>query len=57
MKKALENINGLFWLYKPYFKYGKFFALASEIGTHNELMLKKGKYYEMFVKQAENYVI
>ena len=30
---------------------------ASEIGTHNELMLKKGKYYEMFVKQAENYVI
>ncbi len=30
---------------------------ASEIGTHDELMLKKGKYYDMFTKQAENYAI
>jgi ATP-binding cassette subfamily B protein len=28
-----------------------------EIGTHNELMDLKGKYYEMFSKQAENYAI
>lgn len=27
-----------------------------ECGTHAELMLKKGTYYEMFKKQAENYV-
>ncbi|MBQ8177474.1 MAG: ABC transporter ATP-binding protein, partial [Oscillospiraceae bacterium] len=26
-----------------------------ESGTHDELMLRKGKYYEMFVKQGENY--
>ena len=26
-----------------------------ESGTHNELMANKGKYYEMFVKQGENY--
>ncbi|MBR3956183.1 MAG: ABC transporter ATP-binding protein [Clostridia bacterium] len=26
-----------------------------ESGTHNELMERKGKYYEMFVKQGENY--
>ena len=25
-------------------------------GTHDELMAKKGKYYDMFTKQAENYV-
>ncbi|MBQ8566045.1 MAG: hypothetical protein IJ445_00490 [Clostridia bacterium] len=30
---------------------------ASEVGTHDELMLKKGKYFEMFTKQAENYTI
>ncbi|MBQ8164119.1 MAG: ABC transporter ATP-binding protein [Clostridia bacterium] len=28
-----------------------------EIGTHDEFMLKQGKYYEMFTKQAENYTI
>jgi ATP-binding cassette subfamily B protein len=28
-----------------------------EIGTHDELMAIKGKYYEMFTKQAENYNI
>lgn len=28
----------------------------NEIGTHDELMENKGKYYEMFTKQAENYV-
>ena len=27
-----------------------------ECGTHDELMKRKGKYYEMFTKQAENYV-
>lgn len=27
-----------------------------EQGNHNELMLAKGKYYEMFTKQAENYI-
>lgn len=27
----------------------------AEIGTHNELMTKKGKYYNMFRKQAVNY--
>lgn len=27
----------------------------AEMGTHDELMLLKGKYYEMFTKQAENY--
>ncbi|MBR6556502.1 MAG: ABC transporter ATP-binding protein [Clostridia bacterium] len=27
-----------------------------EIGTHDELMGLKGKYYEMFTKQAENYI-
>ncbi|MDR2136167.1 MAG: ATP-binding cassette domain-containing protein, partial [Treponema sp.] len=27
-----------------------------ETGTHNELMSLKGKYYEMFSKQAENYM-
>ena len=27
-----------------------------ESGTHNALMEAKGKYYEMFTKQAENYV-
>lgn len=26
-----------------------------EVGSHEELMLSKGKYYEMFTKQAENY--
>ena len=26
-----------------------------ESGTHDELMSNKGKYYEMFVKQGENY--
>lgn len=26
-----------------------------ESGTHSELMSRKGKYYEMFVKQGENY--
>ena len=26
-----------------------------ESGTHDELMTRKGKYYEMFVKQGENY--
>jgi len=26
-----------------------------ESGTHNELMAARGKYYEMFTKQAENY--
>lgn len=26
-----------------------------ESGTHNELMERKGKYYEMFVKQGKNY--
>lgn len=28
-----------------------------EIGTHDELMKKQGKYFEMFSKQAENYEI
>ena len=28
-----------------------------EVGTHDELMIKKGKYFEMFTKQAENYSI
>jgi len=28
-----------------------------EVGTHDELMSKKGKYFEMFTKQAENYSI
>lgn len=28
----------------------------SEFGTHNELMQLHGKYYEMFTKQAENYI-
>ena len=27
-----------------------------EMGTHDELMELKGKYYEMFTKQAENYI-
>lgn len=27
-----------------------------EIGTHDELIKIKGKYYEMFTKQAENYI-
>ncbi len=27
-----------------------------EIGTHDELMKLKGKYFEMFTKQAENYI-
>lgn len=27
----------------------------SEIGTHDELIKKRGKYFEMFTKQAENY--
>ena len=27
-----------------------------ECGTHDELMEKHGKYYEMFTKQAENYI-
>jgi ATP-binding cassette subfamily B protein len=27
-----------------------------ETGTHSELMAARGKYYEMFTKQAENYV-
>jgi len=26
------------------------------MGTHDELMELKGKYYEMFTKQAENYI-
>lgn len=26
-----------------------------ESGSHNELMSRKGKYYEMFVKQGQNY--
>ena len=29
---------------------------VKEIGTHDELMQTKGKYYEMFTKQAENYI-
>ncbi len=29
---------------------------VKEIGTHDELMQAKGKYYEMFTKQAENYI-
>lgn len=28
---------------------------VKEVGTHDELMAKKGKYFEMFTKQAENY--
>ena len=28
----------------------------TEIGTHDTLMSLKGKYYEMFTKQAENYI-
>ena len=31
-------------------------GVIKEHGTHDELMAKKGKYYEMFTKQAENYV-
>jgi len=27
-----------------------------ESGTHDELMVLRGKYYEMFTKQAENYI-
>jgi len=27
-----------------------------EMGTHDELIALKGKYYEMFTKQAENYI-
>ena len=27
-----------------------------ESGTHEELMAARGKYYEMFIHQAENYV-
>lgn len=30
---------------------------TTEIGTHDELMTAKGKYYEMFTKQAENYTV
>lgn len=29
---------------------------AAEVGTHEELMELHGKYYEMFTKQAENYI-
>ncbi len=29
---------------------------VAEMGTHEELMALRGKYYEMFTKQAENYV-
>lgn len=29
---------------------------VSEVGTHDELMVAKGKYFEMFSKQAENYI-
>ena len=28
-----------------------------ESGTHDELMKKRGMYYEMFIKQSENYHI
>lgn len=31
-------------------------GVIKEHGTHDELMAKKGKYYDMFTKQAENYV-
>ena len=31
-------------------------GIIKEIGTHDELMSSQGKYYEMFTKQAENYV-
>ena len=30
---------------------------VAEMGTHEELMALQGKYYEMFTKQAENYVL
>ena len=29
---------------------------VKETGTHDELMALQGKYYEMFTKQAENYI-
>ena len=32
-------------------------GMIIEKGSHNELMGRKGKYYEMFVKQASNYAI
>ena len=28
----------------------------AEIGSHEELMSLRGKYYDMFSKQAENYI-
>ena len=31
-------------------------GIISESGTHGQLMSKQGKYYEMFTKQAENYI-
>lgn len=31
-------------------------GVIKEAGTHDELMLLHGKYYEMFTKQAENYI-
>ena len=31
-------------------------GVIKEHGTHDELMAKKGKYYDMFTKQDENYV-
>lgn len=32
-------------------------GMIIEKGSHNELMERKGKYYEMFIKQASNYAI
>jgi ATP-binding cassette, subfamily B, bacterial len=31
-------------------------GVVAESGSHAELMAKKGKYADMFAKQAENYV-
>jgi ATP-binding cassette subfamily B protein len=30
--------------------------MVAEVGTHDELIALNGKYFEMFTKQAENYV-